>query len=480
MINIVVMLSRYLMLILMMIYTFSCFSVFSKDRLEDERRVLRRQTILVFLVHFIAYLVMYLQTFEGWIISFYLAQFILFVLTFVLYSLLYPKLSRLVLNNMCMLICIGSIMTTRLMGLELTARKFTFAVAGVAFGLVVPVLIRKIKRFAEWRWIYGIAGIAILLAVIAIGFYDMGSWRVLTIAGFSFRPSEFVKISFVFFIAGSLKENTSFKNVLITSAVAGAHVIILVVSRDLGHGVSFFVIYLVMLYVATKQPLYALGGILGGAGAAVVSYHLFAHVRVRVEAWQDPFTTLGVNPGVDQMAQSLFAIGSGGWFGVGLFQGMPRAIPIVAEDFVFSAIAEEMGILFGLCLILVCLSCYVMFLNIAMELRQSFYKLVALGLGTLYIFQSFLTIGGAIKFIPSTGITLPLVSYGGSSFLSTMIMFGIIQGLYIVREDEESAHSARCAPGTRKRVQDEKAGQVSGSASKRKGVFEEVPKQRIR
>ena len=122
---------------------------------------------------------------------------------------------------------------------------------------------------------------------------------------------------------------------------------------------------------------------------------------------------------------------------MGLCQGQPDTIPVAAEDFIFSAIAEELGIIFALCLILICLSCYVMFLNIAMQLRNQFYKLVALGLGTCYIFQVFLTIGGVTKFIPSTGVTLPLVSYGGSSLLSTLIMFAIIQGLYILREDEE-------------------------------------------
>ena len=96
-----------------------------------------------------------------------------------------------------------------------------------------------------------------------------------------------------------------------------------------------------------------------------------------------------------------------------------------------------MGLIFALCMILVCLSCYVMFLNIAMQLRNTFYKYVALGLGTCYIFQTFLTIGGVSKFIPSTGVTLPLVSYGGSSVLSTLIMFAIIQGLYILKEDED-------------------------------------------
>ena len=122
---------------------------------------------------------------------------------------------------------------------------------------------------------------------------------------------------------------------------------------------------------------------------------------------------------------------------MGLFQGLPDEIPVADTDFIFAAISEEMGLILSLCLILVCVSCYVMFLNIALALRNRFYKLVALGLGTCYIFQVFLNIGGVTKFIPSTGVTLPLVSYGGSSILSTMIMFGIIQGLYILREDEE-------------------------------------------
>ena len=143
------------------------------------------------------------------------------------------------------------------------------------------------------------------------------------------------------------------------------------------------------------------------------------------------------NKGGYQLAKSLFAIGTGSWFGMGLTMGMPENIPVADEDFVFSAICEEMGIIFGICIIFVCVSCYIMFLNIAMQLTESFYKLVALGLGSCYIFQTFLNIGGVVKFIPSTGVTLPLISYGGSSILSTMIMFAIIQGLYVLRTDEE-------------------------------------------
>ncbi len=122
---------------------------------------------------------------------------------------------------------------------------------------------------------------------------------------------------------------------------------------------------------------------------------------------------------------------------MGLNQGTPNKIPVVEEDFMFSAIAEEFGGIFAICLILICVSCFLMFVNISMQIKNNFYKYTALGLGTLYGFQVFLTIGGAVKFIPSTGVTLPLVSSGGSSMMATVAMFAIIQGMYLLKEDED-------------------------------------------
>ena len=169
--------------------------------------------------------------------------------------------------------------------------------------------------------------------------------------------------------------------------------------------------------------------------AAVIAYFLFGHVRERVSAWRDPVAVYE-NEGY-QIVQSLFAIGTGGWFGMGLCQGSPEAIPVVKNDFIFSAICEELGGIFAICLILVCMSFFLMIVNISLKIKNPFYKLIALGLGTEYAFQVFLTIGGATKFIPMTGVTLPLVSYGGSSVISTLLMLAIIQGLYILREDED-------------------------------------------
>ena len=283
-----------------------------------------------------------------------------------------------------------------------------------------------------------------------MGSTSYGARISISIAGISIQPSEFVKILFVFFVAGMLYENTEFKQVCIATALAALHVLILVASRDLGGALIFFVTYLIMLYVATRKLFYLAGGILSGCIASVVAYGLVSHVRVRVLAWQDPLSVID-NEGY-QICQSLFAIGTGGWFGMGLYEGAPSKIPVVEQDFIFSAIAEEMGGIFAICLLMVCVCCFLLFLNIAMQMKDQFYKLVALGLGTVYGFQVFLTVGGVTKFIPSTGVTLPLVSYGGSSLLSTMIIFAVIQGLYLLRQDEGSSNGEKSRDKRRRKT----------------------------
>lgn len=121
---------------------------------------------------------------------------------------------------------------------------------------------------------------------------------------------------------------------------------------------------------------------------------------------------------------------------MGLGQGLPESVPVVESDFIFSAISEELGVIFSVCLILVYVSSYIMFVNIAMKMKKMFYKLTAFGLSVVFIFQTFLCVGGASKFIPSTGVTLPLISYGGSSIITTIAIFSIIQGMYVLNERE--------------------------------------------
>lgn len=485
MVNIIIELSKYLLIAMMAGYTYQCFTVFAYQDEYRRKRTLIRQNELMFAIHFIAFLILFLKTNEKKMLLFYGAQVVLFLAILLLYTMIYPKVSRLVVNNMCMLLCVGFIMITRL-SYDRAVKQFVIVGGSVAVSLIVPVVIRKVKKLCEFKKIYAGAGILALGAVVVAGRVSYGAKLGFTIAGVSIQPSELVKILFVFFVAASLKESTEFKNVVKTTVIAALHVLILVASKDLGAALIIFVVYMVMLYVATRQPLYMVAGLGAGSAASVAAYYLFGHVRTRVIAWKDPIASY--NDSGYQVAQSLFAIGTGSWLGMGLCQGAPETIPVADTDFIFSAIAEELGLIFALCLILICLSCYIMFLNIAMQIHDRFYKLVALGLGTCYIFQVFLTIGGVTKFIPSTGVTLPLVSYGGSSVLSTLIMFAIIQGLYILREDEEEIIERKKAEELRARRRrqqnmEETPGRrrsKTGPGEKRKSKEKTSNKQRIR
>lgn len=465
--DLIVEISKYLMTFLFALYAYECFSSF-RGKLSDEKRqrIFKRQMFLMYLIHLDAYLAIYAVTDDIEMILFYVVQVAFAAITISCYRLIYPRSSGLLVNNMCMLLMLGFIMLTRL-AVDKAYKQFAIAVGSMVLTLVIPVLIQKVKFLRRVPWLYAVIGILGLAVVLVLGATSSGAKISIAVFGIGIQPSEFIKILFVFFIACMLYEKTDFKRVCITTVLAAAHVLILVCSRDLGGALIFFIAYLVMLYVATRKLFYFAGGILAGCIAAVVAYNLFAHVRVRVLAWKDPLSVIE-DQGY-QISQSLFAIGTGGWFGMGLYQGMPEKIPVVEQDFIFSAIAEELGGIFALCLLMVCVSCFLMFFNVAMQMKEQFYKLIALGLGTVYGFQVFLTVGGAVKFIPSTGVTLPLVSYGGSSLLATMIVFAIVQGLYILRQDEGNVNEKR--DGTKQRQAGTR--RQHAAAKRRKTGFDE-------
>lgn len=454
MINVIVELSKYIILTLMIVYTFHCFYMVRRQSEEEKKELLHQQLMLIFFMDFTAFLVIYLKTFEFKVVLFYIEMMVYFAAIQILYRLFYKKASLLLLNNMCMLLSVGFIMLCRL-DIEAATRQLMIVAAGSAVALVIPVMVRKMRFLKDLTWVYAGIGVVLLGAVLVLAQTSYGA--KLSLMGI--QPSEAIKITFVFFMAALLSKDTSFATVVKATVVAAMHVGILVLSRDLGSAVIFFVAYLVMIYVSTKKKAYLGIGLAGGAAASVVAYFLFGHVRERVSAWKDPMAVYQ-NEGY-QIVQSLFAIGTGGLFGMGLCQGSPEVIPIVKNDFIFSAICEELGGIFAICLILVCMNFFLMIVNIALKIKNRFYKLIALGLGTEYAFQVFLTIGGATKFIPLTGVTLPLVSYGGSSVMSTILMIAIIQGLYILREDEDEEFEKRrkeAAKRARERAQAQREG----------------------
>ncbi|WP_124066805.1 FtsW/RodA/SpoVE family cell cycle protein [Clostridium sp. E02] len=441
MINIISDVSRYFMILFMAFYTYLNFRYFSfKDEIKKDR-LLKRQNIFMLLNQLLAYLILWIETKDEKILSFYVVQVSFFVGYLFLYRLFYRYRSGLLINNQCMLLSIGFIMLSRL-SFDRALKQFVIVVAATLVTWLIPFIIDRVWQFSKIPWVYGIGGMILLFLVFLIGTSSYGAQLSLNAYGFSFQPMEFVKISYVFFISSMFYRSTNRKTVLTVSGISALHVLILVFSKDLGSALIFFVTYVFMLFVATEQWRYLVGGVSMGALGSFFAYKIFYHVRTRVTAWLNPWSDIA-GKGY-QVTQSLFAIGTGGWFGMGLYRGMPGKIPVVEKDFIFSAIAEELGGIYALCILLLFVGLFLQFVIIAGKMQAMFYKLIAFGLAIIYGLQVFLNIGGVIKFIPSTGVTLPLVSYGGSSILSTLITFGIVQGLFILKRKEEEEDRYEC------------------------------------
>lgn len=434
-------LSRYILIILIAVYTFQCFLVF---RFHDEHArngIYIRQNIAMILIHLLSFIVLYLGMEEPErqkLPLFYLIQQLTTILVILFYRLVYKGANRLIVNNMCMLLTISFIILTRL-SYDRAVKQVLIAIASLILTSVIPYILMKFQNLRRFYYAFAALGVLMLLIVLVFSGTVHGSKLNINIGGVTFQPSEFVKLLFVFAIAGLLSRqemirpgksapSVRLKDIMISAVIACAHILILVLSKDLGSALIYFVVYITLLFVATGKRFFLYGGLMAGALGGIIGYRLFSHVRVRIEGWQDPMGTID-NAGY-QIAQSLFAIGTGGFFGMGLLQGAPEKIPVVWSDFIFAAICEELGVLFGMCLILICVSCFVMFMNISMKFRDPFYRLVAVGLSVIYGFQVFLNLGGVTKFVPLTGVTLPLVSYGGNSIMVSLIMFAIIQGMY--------------------------------------------------
>ena len=435
MLHLITTISKYTIMLMFMLYTYYCFAVL-RVGLKPKRKawIYRKQQVLMYLILLNANAVLLCVTMDGRVLIMALAEVVFLSITNLIYNKLYEGTSQSVVNNMCMLLTIGFIILTRL-DFNRAIRQFVFAIVALIFTVLIPIFISKLKFLNRLSFLYAVIGILLLGIVAIAGTAEYGAKLNISFGPVSVQPSEFVKIIFVFFCAAILYDYEEFYEIVYVSVVALLHVGLLIASRDLGGAAIFLITYICMLYVATKKIWILFGGAGIGVVGAFFAYKLFSHVQNRVVAWLDPVSVID-NQGY-QVSQSLFAIGTGGWFGSGLGEGLPEKIPVVSKDFVFAAISEELGGVFALCLIFVCISCLLMFFNISMSMHDGFYKLIALGLAVEYGTQVFLTIGGVIKFIPSTGVTLPLVSYGGSSLLATMIVFAVILGLYMKRNEEE-------------------------------------------
>ncbi len=345
-------------------------------------------------------------------------------------SLLLPRLMRIDALTMALtnFICGVGLVILYTVSPERGMRQTMFYALGLGVMLAMSAVVSRMRRAGGMTLLAMALGVGALLLPLLFGEWQNGAKNWVEVPFFgSFQPSEFVKLSLVLALAYYFSTHRTVVQMMPAILFAGACLALLMLQRDLGTALIYYLTTLVMFYAACGNvPLTALG-LLGGAGAAVMGYQMFAHVKVRVAMWRNPWSD-PLDKGY-QIIQALLAISSGGLFGVGLGQGTPEKIPMYYNDFIFAVICEQLGMVFGLLLIAAYAALVVRCVHVAMRSRRSFDLLLGCGVAAMLGIQTFMIVGGVIKMIPLTGVTMPFVSYGGSSLISCMAMIGIVHGI---------------------------------------------------
>ena len=318
----------------------------------------------------------------------------------------------------------------------------TWSLVGiVAFALTLLVIERPgdLRRHQYTALALGIA-LLLLPMVPGVGFTSGGARIWVSVGPVNFQPGEFAKILLAVFFAGYLAERRDLimagdrrflgvslpepRHLAPILVAWGVSVVVMVGEKDLGSSLLFFTLFVVMLWVATERTSFLVGGFALFAAGAIIAHNLFSHVRTRVDIWLDPwdqYNTRGYQP-----IRGLFALANGGIGGTGLGLGDPGAIPAAHNDFIFAAIGEELGLLGATAV----LSAFVLLvgagMRTALRAQRDFDKLLATGLTTIAAVQTFIIVGGVLRVVPLTGVTLPFMSYGGSSLVANYVLLALL------------------------------------------------------
>lgn len=327
-------------------------------------------------------------------------------------------------------------------GARLGITQSAWSAIGVIAFCTTLIVLRDHHVLDRYRYLIGLAALVLLLLPLLpiVGTTINGARLWLDLGFLRFQPGEIAKLALVAFFAsylaekrGLLASGTSRLGPLRVPPVRAlgpvvvmwfASLVVLVFERDLGLSLLVFAIFVAMLYVATGRVVYpVIATVLFGSGA-YGAWRAFSHVQIRVTSWLQPFS----DPldTTNQIAQSLVAIGSGGLLGAGLGQGSPQRIPVVQSDFVFSAIAEELGLIGSTALLLCFFLLVAKGFAIALRARDDFSTLLATGLTVVLGLQVFVIVGGVTRLIPLTGLTLPFISAGGSSLVANYVLVALL------------------------------------------------------
>jgi peptidoglycan glycosyltransferase len=340
---------------------------------------------------------------------------------------------------------------------ELAAQQAIWTFLGVVLYCATLLIIRRSPDLEQFRYILLFLGLGMLLMPLlpVIGQEINGSRIWVRIGPVNFQPGEFAKVSLAIFFASYLVDKRELfkhgtwkvgplrlpepKHAAPVLLAWGASLIVMISQRDLGTSLLFFMLFLIMLWVATERLAYLLSGLLLFMGGAYVAWTRFSHVQTRVTAWLNPWDDpLG---GGYQVVEAQFGLASGGITGTGPGRGYPQRVPAAETDFIFSTIGEELGLLGATAVLMAFVLMIGSGLRAALGARRPFSKLLATGLTGLLGVQAFIIIAGVTRVLPLTGVTLPFVSYGGSSLLANYAILALL-----VRISDEQVNRPADAP----------------------------------
>lgn len=364
-----------------------------------------------------------------------------FVVAHVATRFLAPNADPAILPIVFALSGIGIAFVTRLRP-DLAVNQVMWLFIGIVLMVLTLVVVRHADVLARYKYTFMILGIVLLLSpmIPGLGQEISGSRIWLGIGSFTFQPGEIAKICIVIFLASYLAQNREMLSIftvrigrfrvpdvatlaplLIMFAISFA---IVVFEKDLGSALVCFVLFLVMLYIASGKKLYLVVGFGLAAIGCVVLYSMFGHVQTRVNTWLDPFSDASGDG--YQLCQTIYSLADGGMIGVGIGNGLAENIPVVESDFIFAAIAEETGLLGGAAVLLLYLSLCIRGFAVAARAKSDVSSFLAVGTTVTIVLQAFIIVGGVTRLIPLTGLTLPFISQGGSSLLASFIGIGLL------------------------------------------------------
>lgn len=397
---------------------------------QKEKKYIRKSIFLLFIFSFLALslaLIFNVSNLSATDFYTYLAILVVIVLS----TILTPKITKadnILLMIVNMLFAIGVAMIYRL-DPSYGKRQLQFYLIGIVLFFLTFFILKVFNFWNKISLFYVIISIGLFMATLVFGSYIGGAKNWIILGPITIQPSEFIKVPLAFFVASfysryneiSMKPfGRYYMNVVIYIFIG-----FLFLQKDLGTALIFFGLMILAQFVYEKDRVLITINIVAMIFGSILAYFMFGHVRIRVATWLDPWSD--INATGYQITQALFATASGGLFGTGIGLGHPDYIPVAESDFIFSAISEEMGVFMGLAVILLFMILVYRAFKISLTQQDKFFSILAFSIGVLFAFQTFIILGGVLKIIPLTGVTLPFISQGGSSMLSGFILLGCLQ-----------------------------------------------------